>query len=517
MHGSKDDLGPDLEKGTALSALADGAPFPGHVRHQRAMLIRRGAEVFAIGATCTHYGGPLSEGLVVGETVRCPWHHACFSLRNGAAVRAPARDGVPRWRVEQQDGQVFVREELDVPVQPRLATGKGLPESVVIVGGGAAGAAAAETLRQEGYTGRITMFSADSSVPCDRPMLSKGFLAGTATEAAVPLRSAAFYEERRIDVRLGARVVALDIAGRCVQLADGSRHTFGALLLATGTEPIRLAVPGAELPHVHYLRSPADGRALVEKALVSRRAVVIGASFIGLEVAASLRARLVEVDVVALGNIPMEKQLGAAAGTGLRTLHEKHGVRFHLGTTPVSIDERSVILANGERLAANLVVVGIGVVPDLGLAERSGLAVDRGILVNEYLETSAPGVFAAGDVARWPDPLTGERVRIEHWALAQRQGATAARNMLGRRESFDAVPFFWTEQYDVSLVCAGHAERWDTADIDGVFDAHDCTITYRNEGRLLAVASVYRDLENLRAEVKLEETIAARRVREECA
>ena len=514
MDGTaKSPSGPDLAQGVALSELADGAKFLGHVHGEPALLVRRGGELFAIGATCTHYGAPLADGLLVDDTVRCPWHHACFSLRTGDAVRAPALDPVSCWHVEQRDGIAYVGERLEHVGQRSPAPRAGKPASIVIVGGGAAGNAAAETLRREGYAGRITMLSADASAPCDRPNLSKGYLAGTAPVESIPLRSSDFYKEQLIEVRLSARAATIDTANRHVQLEDGTRHPYDALLLATGAEPVRLAVPGADLPHVHYLRTFADSRALVAKALVSQRAVVIGASFIGLEVAASLRARFVEVDVVAPGTVPMEKVLGTEVGEGFRRLHEQHGVAFHLGTIPVSIDEHAVTLANGERLQANLVVVGIGVRPSMALAEQAGLAIDRGIAVDEYLETSVPGIFAAGDIARWPDGLTGERIRVEHWVVAQRQGATAARNMLGRRERFDAVPFFWTEQYDFSLVYVGHAERWDSAEIDGQIDGHDCTITYRSGGRTLAVATIYRDLESLRMEVQLERATKGQRAR----
>ncbi len=432
MNESKNHFnGPDFAGGVALSKLADGAMLLGHAHGEPVLLARRGDELFAISAICTHYGAPLADGLLVGETVRCPWHHACFSLRSGVALRAPALDPVSCWRVEQRDGNVYVRERLARAKQRRVPVVAGAPRAVVIVGGGAAGNAAAETLRREGYSGRITMLSADASGPCDRPNLSKGFLAGTASAESNPLRPLAFYREHDIDLKLGAPVAILDTKRGDVQLVDGSRHAYDALLLATGAEPARLSVPGATLRHVHYLRTLADSRALVAKALTTQRAVVIGASFIGLEVAASLRARNIEVQVVAPDNVPMERILGAEVGKFIRGLHERHGVTFHLGTTAVSIDKQCVRLKSGESLRADLVVVGIGVRPVIALAEQAGLAIDRGITVDEYLETSVPGIFAAGDIARWPDRLSGERIRVEHWVVAERQGQTAARNMLG--------------------------------------------------------------------------------------
>ena len=506
--------GPDLTQGVELSTVPDGTMLLGHARGEPVLLVRRGDELFAIGAICTHYGAPLEQGLLVGDTVRCPWHHACFSLRTGEAFRAPALDPVSCWRVEevrdlarqftpmeQRIGAVFVREKQNRQPSPAA---HGNRTTVVIVGGGAAGNAAAETLRHADYSSRITMLSADELLPCDRPNLSKGYLAGVASEELNLLRSAKFYEDHKIDLHLGARVAAIDVRNRYVELADSSRHTYGTLLLATGADPVRLEVPGGDLPHVRYLRTLADSRALVSKALASRRAVVIGASFIGLEVAASLRARNIEVHVVGPETIPMEKILGPEVGSFIRKLHEEHGVTFHLGTTATVIDERSVTLKNGEKLQADLVVVGIGVRPATSLAERAGLAVDRGVTVDEYLETSVPGVFAAGDIARWPDRLTGERIRVEHFVVAERQGQTAARNILGHRERFDAVPFFWTEQYDFGLAYVGHAERWDKAEINGSLDSRDCTITYRRTGKKLAVAVVHRDLEGLRAEVEFE-------------
>jgi NADPH-dependent 2,4-dienoyl-CoA reductase/sulfur reductase-like enzyme/nitrite reductase/ring-hydroxylating ferredoxin subunit len=497
---------PDLVSGVPLSKVPDGGTLVGQAHGESVLLVRRADELFAVGAFCSHYGAPLGDGLVVDDTVRCPWHHACFDLRTGEALRAPALNPIPCWRVEQRDGVAYVAERIEQAGPQPLPAMAGTPGSVVIVGGGGAGNAAAEMLRREGYAGRITMLSADPFGPCDRPNLSKGYLAGTAPAESNALRSSQFYEEHRIDLKLNARVAAIDTAGRQVRLVDGTRHAYDALLLATGAEPVRLAVPGSDLPHVHYLRTLADGHALVARAMASQRAVVIGAGFIGLEVTASLRARGIAVQVVAPGTVPMERILGTEVGQFIRRLHEQHGVTFHLGTTAASIDERGVMLQTGEHLPADLVVVGIGVRPALSLADDAGLAIDRGVTVNEYLETSIQGIFAAGDIARWPDRLTGERIRVEHWVVAERQGQTAARNMLGRRERFDAVPFFWTEQYDFSLAYVGHAERWDKAELEGSLDAdtRDCTITYRRGDTTLAVALVHRDLEGLRAELEFE-------------
>jgi NADPH-dependent 2,4-dienoyl-CoA reductase/sulfur reductase-like enzyme/nitrite reductase/ring-hydroxylating ferredoxin subunit len=505
MTEDKTPRGPDLRKGIALAQLADGGKLVGHVDDERVLLVRRGAEVFAVGAECTHYHGPLVDGLVVDDTVRCPWHHACFDLRTGEALRAPALSPLACWAVEQRDGKVFVgarRARTTPPASGKGATG--VPASVVIVGGGAAGFAAAERLRREGYEAPIVMLSDDDAPPVDRPNLSKDFLAGAAPEEWVPLRPASFYSKHAIDLRLGAEAVGIDVRSREVALADGSRVAYDRLLLATGAEPVRLSIPGADQPHVRTLRSLRDCREIIARALGARRVVVMGASFIGLEVAASLRARNLEVHVVAPGERPMEKVLGPELGNFVRALHEEHGVIFHLGQTASAIDGRNVRLTGGDVLEADLVVAGIGVRPRVALAERAGLAVDRGVLVDEYLETSVPGVFAAGDIARWPDPFTGERIRVEHWVVAQRQGQTAAANMLGQRERFAAIPFFWSQHYDVPINYVGHAERWDELAIDGDIAAKDCLVRFERAGRTLAVASIFRDLANLQAEVAME-------------
>ncbi|HEX4439022.1 MAG TPA: FAD-dependent oxidoreductase, partial [Thermoanaerobaculia bacterium] len=494
--------GPDFAAGVALSEIPDGGLLAGHVGGEAAILYRGGGDILAIGAKCTHYGGPLAEGLVVGDTIRCPWHHACFSLRTGENLRPPALDPVPAWRVVRDGDRVQVREKLSPP--GHRAAPKEAPDPIVIVGAGAAGLVAAKTLRREGYAGRLALIGAEASGPVDRPNLSKDYLAGKAPEEWIPLRPPEFYAENRIELTTGVEAESIDTGARRVSLSDGRTISFGALLLATGAEPVRLDVPGAKLPHVHTLRTLADSRAIVAAAKTARRAVVIGSSFIGLETAASLREHGLEVHVASKDSRPLERILGPEVGDLVREIHESHGVVFHFGTSAASIGSDSVTLTDGRVLPADLVVAGIGVRPRTALAEKSGLRVDRGIVVDAFLETSAKGVFAAGDAARYPDPRTGEPIRVEHWVHAERQGQAAARNMMGRREPFRGVPFFWSQHYDAVLNYVGHAEKWDAAEIDGSIAKRDFKVTYRVGGQARAVLTMSRDRESLEAEARME-------------
>jgi len=498
---------PDLKAGISLDQLPDGGLVLGTVDGEEVIVVRQRNEFFAVGAHCTHYHGPLAEGLVVDDTVRCPWHHACFSLRTGEALRAPALDPLPRWLVERVNDVVFVRGKsaaTEKQTTPRVMGAAGMPTAVVIVGGGAAGLAAADMLRREGYAGSLMLISADESPPCDRPNLSKDYLAGTAQEDWVALRPPEYYAERNIELVLNARVTSIDVQKKRVVLGDGRSYQFDAMLIATGADPVRLPVPGATDAQIYYLRTFADSRAIIARAMSATRVVVAGASFIGLEVAASLRARGIEVHVVAPDRTPLERVMGSQVGTFVRELHEQHGVVFHLGQTISRVDGRKVSLSDASVLDADFLVLGVGVRPSTTLAEQAGLALDRGVVVDEYLQTSAPGVFAAGDIARWPDPHSGERIRVEHWVVAERQGQVAARNILGRRERFDAVPFFWSQHYDVSINYVGHAENWDAVEIDGSLQAKDCAVTYKRGKRALAVATIFRDAQSLKAEVAME-------------
>jgi apoptosis-inducing factor 3 len=505
MGGSTELSGPSLSAGIPAADLKDGQMLLGHAEGEAVLLARRGDEVFAVGATCTHYSGPLAEGLLVGDTVRCPWHHACFSLRTGEALAAPALNPIACWDVEQRGERLYVLGKTKQRAEA-VTVRSGLAR-VVIVGGGAAGLAAAESLRQHGYVGKLTLLSADQASPVDRPNLSKDYLAGTAPEEWIPLRPPEFFTQQQINLQLGVRVARIDVEGKRVLTEGGATFDYDALLLATGAEPVPLDVPGAELPHVHYLRSLADSRAIIAELGRAKRAVVVGSGFIGLEVAAALRTRGLEVHVVSPDARPLEKVLGPQLGDFIRALHEEHGVVFHLGQQVESIDAAQVSLADGRRIAADLVVVGIGVRPSLALAEAAGLRTERGVVVSEFLETSAPGIFAAGDIARWPDPHSGESIRVEHWVVAQRQGQIAARNMLGQREPCDFVPFFWSAHYDVTISYVGHAAGWDELEIDGDIAARDCRVTFRRGKRTLAVVTINRDLQSLQAEARAEAAV----------
>ena len=492
--------GPDFEKGYETENVRDGEMLLGHAFGEPVLVARRGEELFAIGATCTHYGGPLAKGLMVDCTVHCPWHHARFDLRTGEAIAAPALNNVACYKIEKRGERFFVTGKIDKKTERKP---KSSPASVVIIGAGAAGGAAAEMLRREGYDGPVTLIGADESLPYDRPNLSKDYLAGNAPEEWIPLRPPEFYREQKIDALTDTTVTSIDPKAKQVTLSDGRSLGYGALLLATGAEPVHLTIPGADLPHVFYLRTLADSRRIIEKAKNAKRAVVIGSSFIGLEAAWSLRERKLEVAVVGRDSMPLGKVLGTEMGNLVRETHEAHGVKFHLGRTPAAIHNRDVELDDGTKLDCDLVVIGIGVRPNTRLAEQAAVATDNGVLVNEFLETNIPGIFAAGDIARWPDPRAG-RIRVEHWVVAQRQGQTAARNILGAREPFTIPPFFWSNHFDLHIHYVGHGSGGDEASVSGDLKAKHASVLFRSDGKLNGVASIGRDRENLEAEMALE-------------
>ncbi|HKS23807.1 MAG TPA: FAD-dependent oxidoreductase [Thermoanaerobaculia bacterium] len=491
--------GPDLEQGISLDELPDGAMLGGHAGGEAVLLVRRGNEIYAIGGTCTHYSAPLAEGLVVGNTVRCPWHHACFDLRTGEAVRAPALSAVPVWNVERRAGKVFVTGKGDAP-KPRPLPPP--PETIGIIGAGAAGAAACEMLRKSGYTGAIAMMGAEETLPVDRPNLSKDYLAGNAPEEWIPLRSSEFYSEQNIEVITGHRVLQLEPSTKTVTLDNGVRRSFDAILLATGADPIRLTPPGAE--RVHVLRTLKDSRTIIAEAEKGKKALVLGASFIGLEVAAALRARECDVTVVAPEDVPLAKPMGAELGTFIRRLHESHGVRFRLGTTASKFETNRVILANGEPVDADFVVAGVGVRPNTMLAQLARLRVENGVVVDERMQTSAPGIFAAGDIALYPDHYSGRMMRVEHWAVAEQQGQTAARNMVGIDTPHVAPPFFWSAHYDVTINMVGSSVGFTRSEVRGSLDERRALVAYYLGDDVISVATIGLDREALAIEAAME-------------
>ncbi|HEY0712544.1 MAG TPA: FAD-dependent oxidoreductase, partial [Polyangia bacterium] len=452
--------GPDLEAGIDAAQLTDGQPLLGQVRGEGVVLVKRGDACFAVGATCTHYSGPLAEGLVVGDTIRCPWHHARFDLTTGAPMGGPGLNPLPCFEVKREGPLVRVGAKRTLGVQP-APTAPRAPKSVTILGSGPAGLMVAETLRAQGFAGPVVLVG-DEGIPVDRPNLSKDYLAGTAPEEWLPLRDEEALRSKSIDL-LKARVAGIDPAAKRLRLEKPDDLAYDALVLATGATPVRLPIPGADLANVFLLRSLADSRAIISAATKAKRAVVIGGGFIGLEAAASLRARNLEVTVVMRESVPLAKVLGEIMGKFVADLHREHGVTFVTGS-PRAIDEGGVTLDNGQHLAADLVVMGVGVRPRTELAEAAGMRVDNGIIVDAHLRTSAPDVFAVGDVARFPWGGDATPLRVEHFVHAERMGYTVARNLLGHDEPFRFAPFFWSQHYDVPIAYVG-AGSWDDVEI----------------------------------------------------
>lgn len=497
--------GPDFKTGVKFSELTENEPLLGHFDGEPVILVRKGNDVFATGAVCTHYSGPLAEGLVVGETIRCPWHHARFDLRTGEAVGAPALNPISCFNVVRNGDLVTLGEKkpADFHVPCKLN-----PSSVVIVGAGAAGAACADMLRAKGYSRPITLAGDEEPGPVDRPNLSKDYLAGTASEDWIPLRTREYYDTIHVDLITSDPAIRISPSGRKVSLRSGRTLTYGSLLLATGAEPRSLPIEGAGLPHVYKLRTLADSNAIIARAQHARNCVVIGCGFIGLEVAASLRSRGVDVSVIAQDAIPLGKILGPELGKFIQRLHEQHGVRFLMNTTPRAIHADRVELSDGHSVDADLVVLGVGVAPRTAVAEAAGIKTDNGVVVDEMLQTSAANIFAAGDVARFPEHVSGEAARIEHWVVAERQGQAVARSMLGIGDAYRDTPFFWSQHYDVTIAYVGHAASWDTCEIKGDLEKHDACAIYRHEGKVLAVATIGRDRLSLRVEAAMEQNDA---------
>ena len=505
---------------TDLAATADlpeGAlkTFPTPHDGPQVLLTRQRGRVHAFAPHCPHYGAPLEKGKVVSGKLICPWHHACFKLDSGHLCEPPALDDLPAYPVREAEGRILVR----MPTSPPARTAKpeatptaelgGTPppaakppvdtRTFVIVGGGAAGQYAAQTLRREGFAGRVVVVSADAQAPYDRTKLSKAYLAGKAQPAGLPLREKDFYATQKIELLTGTRATGLDVQQQEISLEGQPPLRYDQLLLALGSTPNLLAkLPGHDLPGVLPLRTQADADALLAATQEAKQVVIIGASFIGMEAASSLISEGRAVTVIAQEKVPFARVLGPEIGAMFQQLHEAKGVKFEVGAEVTEIVGQGghvagIKLKAGPTLPADAVVLGVGVRPATDfLSAALPLEKDGGLTADAYLQV-AENVYAAGDIAHFPLAATGRPARIEHWRLAQQHGRTAARNMLGMKEKHTAAPFFWTQQYGKSLRYAGHAEEWDDIIYHGDLAQQDFLAFFVQAGRVTAAAGMGRD------------------------
>lgn len=482
-----------------LSDIADGEMKEARVGETSVLLARVEGRCYAVAAHCTHYGAPLAEGHLSGDRIVCPWHHACFNARNGRLEEPPALDSLAAYPIRIENDEIFVDLPDGAPdreTPPMSKRGDDDKRTFAIIGGGAAGYMAVQTLREEGFAGRIVMITREARTPYDRPNLSKDYLHGHAEPEWMPLRGEDFYAEYDIEVVFDKKVTDVDARSRVITFADGDTMACDSLLIATGGEPRRLKVPGGDLDNVFVLRSFDSADSIIAATDGAKNVVVVGASFIGMEAAFSLRERGLEVTVVTPDKVPFERTLGPEIGRLFQSVHESKGVNFRLGENVISLrgetKVKGVKLASGDTLDTDLVVVGIGVSPATAFLTGFEKQKDGSLLVDEYMSLGND-IFAAGDIVSFNDRRTGERMRIEHWRTALQQGRAAAKNMLGRREGYTAVPFFWTTQFDVTLNYVGHAAGWDRIEYRGDVGQKDFLAFYIKAENVAAVAGMNRD------------------------
>jgi NADPH-dependent 2,4-dienoyl-CoA reductase/sulfur reductase-like enzyme len=439
-----------------------------------------------------HYGAPLAEGQLCGGRLVCPWHCAAFDVQTGRLLDPPALDGLRKYPVRVEGNDVFIQLP-DKTIESKMAPENDIAQErdnriIAIVGAGAAGSAAAEAIRELEYRGRVLLIG-DDHPAYDRPACSKQYLASQISDDKLPLRSPEFYGRKGIEC-LGRRVSSVDVRTGTVIFQKAQGIVADKVLLATGAVPIPLGVPGNDLGGVFTLRTWRDSRNIREKARKSQHAVVVGDGFIGMEVAASLVEYDCQVTVVSPNRPPMVTILGKELGQRLQQLHEENGTRFRLGHEVHALlgegNVKSVELDDGSQLPADFVVVGIGARPNADVVEGYPKNPDGSVDVDQYLRLNDI-VYAAGDVACYPDAYSARRIRVEHWRLAQQQGRTAAGNMVRPSVPFDGVPFFWTRQFGVSFTCAGHADEWDEVVLTGDPDALQFSAYYVKDGRLVSI------------------------------
>jgi NADPH-dependent 2,4-dienoyl-CoA reductase/sulfur reductase-like enzyme/nitrite reductase/ring-hydroxylating ferredoxin subunit len=478
------------------SELEEGEPARVKVGDEKVLLVRLGGKIHACGGTCTHYGGPLHKGLLKENEVTCPWHSARFDVETGQATSPPALNDAGCFPVKVEDGKVYVGAKKKPAPNGRE---EGDDRTFLIVGGGAAGNSAAETLRREGFGGRIVMLTPESDRPYDRPSLSKEFLSGEAPSKWIPLHGSSFYEKRDIEIRTGCRAAELVPDEHVVRLESGEEVAYDRVLCATGGRPNELDIPGAELDGCYTLRSFQDARDIVSALDDAERAVIIGAGFIGMEAAAALREREMEVRVVAPEEVPLARVFGEETGRWLYSMHCDHGVEFHLGTTPDAIrgsgHVEEVQLADGDHLKADFVLTAVGISPVVDWLESSGVVEDGVVPVDSQFRTKAEDVFAAGDIAAVPADLSGLRHRVEHWVSAERQGQHAAQAMLGNKAPYGEIPFFWTMQFETPVQFVGYPVSSEMTGVRGSVAEGSFLVGHYQDHQLVALCGSGRSRE----------------------
>lgn len=490
----------DLANGIASTELIEGRIVTGEVDGTDVVLVRHRGRVCALSGQCTHLKAPLADGIVVDGTIRCPWHHARFDIQSGEAVGAPAFAPLERFTVAEEDGTVRVTTPPPfsdpAPHLPAPAIGR-----VVIVGAGGAGHACAEMLARHGQGAAVTLIGDEAEEPYDRTFCSKQYLAGKAERDDMFLPKLA-----GVTVRTGERVTAIDRERKTVTFDEGASLPYDTLVLATGAESVAPDFYGANRDDVYVVRTLTDADRLIAASVQARRAIAVGSSYIGLEVAASLIERGLEVAVVSDTDLPLEKTAGAEVGAMVGDLHEAKGVTFYAGRRIARWDGNAATLDDGTHVPGDIVVAGIGVTPRLDLAEAAGLALadkagGRGVLVDDHLRTSDPAIHAIGDIASAPDRRLGHAIRVEHWVVAQRMGQWLARHLLGQVEDgYDHVPFFWSGHYDLSLRYVGHVASPENRTIEGHVAAQDVAVRFAEDGREQALLTAGRDRLSLERE-----------------
>ncbi len=481
--------------------LQDGQMKEVQAGETKILLAKVDGKYYAVGAVCPHYKAPLVKGALCGTRLYCPWHHSAFDITNGNVCEPPAIDGLPRYKTRIENDQIFVQitEEKTEDINTNLSVTDS--RTFIMLGGGAAGLMAVQTLRSEGFNGKLIMITKEDTLPYDRTALSKKFMTGKAKPEELLLRKEDFFEKHKIEIEKNKEVKHVDADSKRIRFFDGSSIQYDTMMIATGGEPNKLTIAGAGLKNVFTLRSAEDAERILETAKNVKKVCIIGASFIGMETAASLQTLGLEVTVIAKESTPFEKNFGVEIGDVFYNMHKEKGVVIKTNAEVEKIEGKNtveaIVLKNSERIETELVIAGIGVHPRTDFITGVKLnEKDKSVLVDEYLQ-AAYNLFAAGDIARFPDAKTNQNMRIEHWRLAQQHGRIAAMNMLGKTSSVhDIVPFFWTNQFEKRLSYVGHAEDWDEIVIDGDIQNQKFIAFYVKEGKVLAAASMNRDVES---------------------